>query len=160
VVDAFDFVTRDEVDETNPSPFRSATRRVVDWSLVDAAELRARRQKERVAEQEKRDRAELANLGPTHGFSIEVFIEALVRASSRKPTGPAPSGEHINRTAAKALRNAGFKVDAGDVRRIRALIERYNLEILPEELLPAPLAAPSGPVLQADNVVQLRGDAE
>jgi hypothetical protein len=39
--------------------------------------------------------------------------------------------------------NAGFKVDAGDVRRIRQLIERYNSEILPEELRPASLAPPA-----------------
>jgi hypothetical protein len=53
--------------------------------------------------------------------------------------------------------DAGFKVDAGDVRRIRQLIEHYNPEILPEELRPASLTMPAAP-LSSNNVVPLRGD--
>jgi hypothetical protein len=157
VVDAFDFVTQEEVDEADASPYRSSIRRVIAWSLEDAAELRARRERDAASERDKRDRAELVNIAVSHGFSLEVFVAAVLRASSRKPTGPAPSGEHVNRNAAKRLRDAGFKVDAGDVRRIRQLIERYNPEILPEELRPASLTMPAAP-LSSNNVVPLRGD--
>lgn len=157
VVDAFDFVTRQEVDEADPSPYRSSIRRVIAWSLEDAAELRTRRERNAAAERDQRDRAELANVTVTHGFAPEELVAAVLRASSRKPTGPAPSGEHVNRSAAKHLRDAGFKVDAGDVRRIRQLIERYNPEILPEELRPASLAPPAA-ALSPNNVVSLRGD--
>jgi hypothetical protein len=157
VVDAFDFVTREEVDEADPSSYRSSIRRVTAWSLEDAAELRTRRERDAAAEQDKRDRTELANVTVTHGFAPEALVAAVLRASSRKPTGPAPSGEHVNRNAAKDLRNAGFKVDAGDVRRIRQLIERYNPEILLEELRPASLAPPPAP-RSSNNVVPLRGD--
>jgi hypothetical protein len=142
VVDAFDFVTQDEIDKRDPSSYRFPIHRVVAWSLEDAAELQARREREAAAERDNLDRAELANVTATHGFALETFIAALLHASSRKPTGAAPSGEHTNRNAAKHLRNAGFKVDAADVRRIRQLIERYNPEILPEALRPAPLAPP------------------
>jgi hypothetical protein len=157
VVDAFDLVTQEEVGETDASPYRSSIRRVIAWSLEDAAELRARRERDAASERDKRDRAELANIAVSHGFSLEVFVAAVLRASSRKPTGPAPSGEHVNRNAAKHLRDAEFKVDAGDVRRIRQLIERYNPEILPEELRPASLTPPAAP-LSSNNVVPLRGD--
>jgi hypothetical protein len=160
VVDAFDFVTRDEIDETDPSPYRSPTHRVVAWSLEDASELQARREKDAVIEREKHDRAELANVPATHGFALEAFVAALLRASSKKTSGPAPSGEHVNRDAAKGLRGAGFKVDAGDVRRIRQLIERYNPESLPEELRPAPLAPPPAPLSLSNNVVRLRGSED
>jgi hypothetical protein len=142
MVDTFEFTTRDEMDESDPSPYRSSIHRVVAWSLVDAAELRARREREAVTEQDKRDRAELADVTVTHGFGLEEFVAALVLASTKKSAGPAPSGENTDRNAAKQLRNTGFKVDAADVRRIRRLIERYNAEILPEPLRPAPPAAP------------------
>ncbi len=160
VVDAFDLVTRDEIDEVDPSPYRSAVRRVVAWSLEDASELRARRAREAAAEQDRRDRAELANIAAAHGFTLEEFVLALLRASSKKASGPTPFGENVNRNAAKDLRVAGFKVDAGDVRHIRQLIERYNPVILPEELrptAPAPLAAT---ISLPNNIVHLRGEGD
>jgi hypothetical protein len=153
-------VERDEIDETNPSPYRSPTHRVVAWSLEDASELQVRREKDAAIEQEKHDRAELANVPATHGFALKAFVAALLRASSKKSSGPAPSGEHVNRDAAKGLRGAGFKVDAGDVRRIRQLIERYNPEILPAELRPAPLALPPVALSLPNNVVRLRGSED
>ena len=157
VVDAFDFVTQEEVDEADASPYRSSIRRVIAWSLEDAAELGARRERDAATERDKRDRAELANIAVSHGFSFEVLVAAVLRASSRKRAGPAPSGEHVDRNAAKHLRDAGFKVDAGDVRRIRQLIERYNPENLPEELRLASLA-PSAAPLSPNNVVPLHLD--
>jgi hypothetical protein len=160
VVDAFDFATRDEIDETDPSPYRSVTHRVVAWSREDAGELRARHEREAAAEKEKHDPAELANVTATHGFAPETLVAALLRVSSKKSFGPAPSDEHVNRNAAKDLRNAGFKVDAGDVRRIRQLIECYNPEILPEELRPAS-PAPSPAIRSSpNNVVPLRGSED
>jgi hypothetical protein len=160
VVDAFDFVTRNEVDQTDPSPYQSPIRRVVAWSLEDAAELRARRERDAAVEQDKQDRAELANVTATHGFALEALVAALLRASSKRPSGLAPSGAHVNRDAAKSLRGAGFKVDAGNVRRIRQLIERYNPEILPEALRSASLAQPPSAPTLPDNVVPLRGNED
>lgn len=87
VVDAFDFVIRSEIEESDPSPYRSAVRRVVAWSLEDANELKARRASEAAAEQETRDRAELANIAAIHGFTLEEFVSALLRASSKKLQG-------------------------------------------------------------------------
>jgi hypothetical protein len=87
------------------------------------------------------------------------FVSTLLRASFKKASGPAPSIENINRNAAKDLRVAGFKADAGDVRLIRRLIERYNPEILPEGLrLVLPVLPAETP--QSDNVVYLRGEAK
>jgi hypothetical protein len=158
VIDGFDFVTREEVDETGSSSlYRSPVQRVIAWTLADATELRARREREAAAEQEKRDKTELAGVATSYGFSLDLLVAALLRASSRKPTGPAPSGENVNRNAAKDLRNAGFKVDAGDVRRIRLLLERYSPEMLPEELRLAPLDAPRA-ASRPNNVVPIRGD--
>jgi hypothetical protein len=142
VINAFDFVTQEEIDESDPSSYRFPIRRVVAWSLEDAGKLQERREREAAAEQDKRDRAELANVTATHGFGLETFVAALLHASLRKPTGSAPSAEQANRNAAKALRNAGFSVDAADVRRIRQLIGRYNPEILPEALRPASSGPP------------------
>lgn len=158
VIDGFDFAMREEIDETaSSSSYRSSVRRVVAWTLEDAIELQARRERDAAAEQEKRDQAEFAGVATTYGFSPESLVAALLRASSRKPTGPAPSGEHVNRNAAKDLRNAGFKVDAGNVRRIRQLIARYSPEILPEELRRAPVDA-SPALSPPNNVVPIRGD--
>ena len=84
VVDAFDFVIRDEIDEVDPSQYRYATHRVIGWSLEDASELRARRAKEAATEQDSRDRAELANVAATRGFALEVLVAALLRAFSKK----------------------------------------------------------------------------
>jgi hypothetical protein len=157
VVDAFDFVTRNEVGQTDPSPYRSPIRRVVAWTLEDAAELRAGRERDAAVEQDKQDRAELANVAATHGLALDCIRRGTPPCFfKKKPSGPAPSDEHVNRDAVKDLRGAGFRVDAGDVRRIRKLIERYSPEILPEALRSASLAQPpSGPTLP-DNVVPLR----
>jgi hypothetical protein len=157
VIDAFDFETRDEFEKGDLSPYRMPIHRVVAWKLEDAVELQARRQREAAAEQDKRDRAEFANVTTAHGFTIETFVKALLRASSRKPTGPAPSGEHTNRNAAKELRANGFKVDAADVRRIRQLVERYNLEILPEALRSGTLASRQKVPLPSNNIVNFPG---
>jgi hypothetical protein len=124
---------------------RRSNRSIAPWSFVNG---------------NKHDRAELANVPATHGFALEAFVAAFLRASSKKSSGPAPSGEHVNRDAAKGLRGAGLKVDAGDVRRIRQLIERYNPEILPEELRPAPLALPPVALSLSNNVVRLRGSED
>jgi hypothetical protein len=147
VVNTFDFVTREEIDERD-SFFRSSIHRVVAWSLGDTVELLARREREAAAAQEERDRAEIANFEETHGFPLEAFTRVLFHASSRR-TGLAPSDERINRNTAKDLRNAGFKVDAGEVRRIRQLVERYSPETLPESMRPAPQTVPSPP----DNIL-------
>ena len=130
VLDEFDFKVRDEDDEADPSSPRFPLHRVVSWSLKDAAELRSQRRQEA----ERREKIELDNVSVSHGFSLELLIAAVVRASHRKSTGPAPSEEAANRNAAKELRAAGFKVDAGDVRRIRQLIERVSPVLLPKEL--------------------------
>ncbi|MDR6411366.1 hypothetical protein [Paraburkholderia terricola] len=136
VVDAFDFVIRDETDEDVPHSSQFPIHRVVAWSLEDAGELRIRREQEAAAEQEKKDRSDLANITLSYGFTLEVFVDVLIRASSTRSTGSGPSDEVANRKAAKDLRNAGFNVNAGHVRHVRQLIERYNPEILPEALRP------------------------
>jgi hypothetical protein len=138
VVTAFDFEIRDEIDEATPYSHKIPIRRVIAWSLEDTAELKIRREQRAAAERERRDRAELGRVTVTHGFTLEAFIEALQCASLRKATGPAPSSEHLNPKVAKALRSAGFNVNAADVRRIRQLIERYNPNILPMALRPDP----------------------
>ena len=153
VINAFDFAIREEVDESDQWSLRYPIRRVIAWSLEDAAELQERRDKEAAIERERRDRDELANVVGNYGFSLTALIDALLRAASSKRTGPAPSGEHVNRNTAKEMRSAGFQVDARDVRRIRELIERYNPEILPEVLQPAPPAVKAALELQ-DNVVR------
>jgi hypothetical protein len=158
VVDAFEFVTRDEIDESDPSSHRFPIHRVIAWSLEDAVEVRKRREQKAAAEQEERDRAALANVATTHGFELDVFVAAVLRAASKKPTGPAPSAENINRNAAKELRSAGFKIDAGGVRRIRQLIERYNPEILPEVLRPQTVPAPPAVSLPSNIVPFPEGD--
>jgi hypothetical protein len=150
IVSAFDFVTRDEIDESDPLSQRLPTHRVIAWSLENADELQARREQIAAAEQDRRDRLYLENVPATYGFTLEVFVAALLHASSAKPTGPAPSGEHTDRNVAKNLRSAGFKLNAGDVRHIRQLLERYNPEILPQTLRPTSSSRPL-----SDNVVQL-----
>jgi hypothetical protein len=152
VVDSFDFVTRDEIDESDPSPYRSPIHRVVAWSIQDTAELQARRVREEEARRDKSDREELANVAVKFGFQLETFLYALSKASLKKPTGPLPSSENINRNAAKILRVAGFTVDARDVRRLRSLVERYNPEVLPEELVTLPKITDDIP--PTDNVLR------
>lgn len=144
VLDAFAFVTRDEVHGDDALSQRVPIHRVVSWSLEDTAELRHRREREAALEHEERARAELANTTATHGFSLDEFVGALARAAIKKTTGLAPSSENINRNTAKNLRDAGFKVHAGDVRRFRGHLESYMPHILPEPLrveLPVPPAA-------------------
>lgn len=51
-----------------------------------------------------------------------------------RPLGRAVSSESINRDVGKSLRAGGAKIDAGDIRRVRELIERYRPEILPAAL--------------------------
>ncbi|WP_146214394.1 hypothetical protein [Rhizobium sp. 11515TR] len=136
VIDAFDFKVRDEVDDVDPPRYRREIHRVVAWSIEDAAELKARRERDEAAAQNERDRAEFAGVTETYGFTLEMFVAVLLHASSKKPSGPIPSREHINRNAARNLRNAGFSIDAGGVRRVRQLIERYSPKALPESLSP------------------------
>jgi hypothetical protein len=144
VVDAFDFEIRKEADQRSGLS-GSSIERVVSWSLEDAAELKLSQEREAQAKREAQERSELANVRSTYGFEIDVLIEAVHRASKKKDTGPAPTGEHANRNAAKELRAAGFRIDAGQVRRLRQLVERYAAEKLPEGLRPSPPAEPSTP---------------
>ncbi|MGV2289530.1 hypothetical protein AAHK20_12530 [Trinickia sp. YCB016] len=136
VIDAFDFLIRDEIDEDAAHSNQFPIHRVVAWSLEDADELRIRREQEAAAQQERKDRAELANIALTYGFTLEVFLDALIRAFSTGSIGSAPSDEAANRRTAKDLRSAGFNVNAGHVRHVRQLIERYNPETLPDALRP------------------------
>jgi hypothetical protein len=129
VLDGFDFEVRDEIDETDIGLRPYPIHRVVGWSLEDAEELQARRERLRATEEEQRDRAELANVAQTYGFTLEAFAAAVAYAASKKPTGPSPTAETINRNAAKHLRIAGFQIDAGKIRRIRELLERYNVSV-------------------------------
>jgi len=152
VIDSFDFVLRDEISGGDEWSLHSPIHRVVAWSLEDAAELQARHARDSSAEQERRDRTELADLHARYGFTAESFTNALAIASSKKQSGPKPSIEAINRNTAKALRGAGFKVDAADVRHIRQLFECYAPDALPPELRPAPPTPSDVPV--DSNVMQ------
>jgi hypothetical protein len=136
VVDAFDFVIRDEVDDSAARSSQFPIRRVAAWSLENAEDLRIRREQEEATQREKRGRAELADISQIHGFSLEVFLDALVLASSKRSNGSGPTSEVVDRRAAKRLRDAGFKLDAGTVRHLRQLIELYEIEALPEALRP------------------------
>ena len=147
LLDAFDFSLCDEIDGTDSFSRQFPLHRVVSWSLKDAAELRLQRERET----EERERVELANVPASFGFSLESLIAAVMRASQRKSAKLVPTEETINRNAAKDLRGAGFKVDAGDVRRIRRLIERYSPALLPKELRPTVATAETPPL---DNVLR------
>jgi hypothetical protein len=157
-LDAFDFVVRDEYDETDKTPFCVPVHRVVAWTLEDASALKERRERERAERQQQADLATLQSMQATYGLTPEDVVAALVAASMRKRTGPPPSGENINRNAAKSLRADGRNLDAGQVRHLRQLIERYRPELLPESLRPIPVAPPPMP-LGPDNVVKFpKGD--
>jgi len=136
VLDMFDFVTREEVIEGDVFTREFPVDRVVSWSLEDTKQLRERQAQRAALKREEQARAELADVGVTHGFTLEQFATALTQATTKKVTGPAPSSEQINRNAAKYLRDGGFKVDAGDVRRLRGHLENYMTDILPEPLRP------------------------
>lgn len=156
VLDAFDFVIRDEFDEADTSPFRHAIHRVATWTLEDAAALNERRERKRAERQLKEDLAALESMPTTYGLMPEDFVAALVAASMRKRTGPPPSGENTNRNAAKSLRAAGHALDAGQVRHLRQLIERYRPELLPESLQPVPATPPTATSAEPGNVVKFR----
>ena len=132
LLDAFSFSIRDEIDEGGLFSRQFPLHRVISWSLEDAAVLRLRQDQQA----EERSKLELNNVPESFGFSLECLVEAVMRASQRKSIGPVLSEETVNRNAAKYLRGAGFKVDAGDVRRIRQLIERHRPALLSEELRP------------------------
>lgn len=151
VLDGFDFETRDEMDETDTSAYRLATHRVVAWTLEDATALMERRKRLRAERQQKEEQLTLERMEANHGVTPEGLVSALVTAAAPKRTGRIPSTENINRDAAKSLRLAGHNLDAGQVRRLRQLVEQYKPELLPEELRPA--VATSKPA-QADNVVK------
>lgn len=159
VVNAFEFTTREEFDDGDPSPFRFPLRRVVAWSLEDAAALKLRRDQKAAQEQEQKDDADFAGMQTEFGVSPDQLVAAIVDASAQKRTGPAPSAENINRNSAKALRAEGFKLDAGQVRRLRFLVEKFRPDMLPEALRPA--SQPPAPPVQADNIVQFpKGEAD
>jgi hypothetical protein len=160
VIDGFDFVTCDEIDESDASRWRTPTQRVVSWTLEDADALNARREREAAEEQERKDRAEFDDLNKAFGFSMDRVADAISRACAPKATGANPSPEIVDRNAAKELRTAGFKIDAGQLRRIRKLIERYRPDVLPEALKtePAREAARSAP--PPDNIVKFPDKAE
>jgi len=151
-INGFHFETRDEFDESDTDSRRHAIHRVIAWSIKDAAELQLLRERSAAAAKDKIDRAELANMTPTFGFTREVFLAALLNAT--KSSSSASTVEQVNQRAAKDLRGAGFKVHVGNVRRIRDLFERYSPEIMPEELQPAAQPAPVK-IEPPNNVVML-----
>jgi len=151
VLDAFEFVVRDENHGDDELSRRFLTHRVVGWSLEDAAELKARQAQKAREQQEQRDREEFAELPRLHNFTIASFVDALLIASSKKRTGPAPSNETINRNTGKAL-----GVGAATVRRMRELLERYAPHDLPALLRPE--SAPTTNATARSNVVRLQPD--
>jgi hypothetical protein len=136
VLDAFDFVIREESDPEDPFTERFPNRRVVDWSLQGAAELERAREAEAELRRRAAEEAELASVEEKFGCSLEKLIRALERASTSPGVESATGSEEANRRAAKDLRAAGFKIDAGQVRRIRQLIESHRIDLLPERLRP------------------------
>jgi hypothetical protein len=155
VLDAFEFVTREERKENDSREPDWPIQRVVDWSLEDAAQLRARHERAEQEERERKERHELETIEPTYGCSMEAILDALVRACSARSRGSPVSQENINRDASKALRANGAKIDAGEMRRVRQLIERYRPEILPAVLQEQPSSAPEGGDRPVSNVVVL-----
>jgi hypothetical protein len=157
VVDGFDFVIRDEPDSSARSQ-QYPIHRVIQWTLEDAANLATRRETEAAAARYDSERSELSNVQATYGFEIEVLIASLARASSKKATGPAPSQDSIDRQTSKALRDMGFKIHAGQVARIRQLMESHCNDRLPEALRrssnPRTETGPSVKVV--NNVVSIR----
>lgn len=147
-INAFDFVTRDETD--NSDQWACTVHRVVSWQLENAAELQARKDAERAADQETKDQSAFEEFERTNGFDQTTFVSVLGHASKAGARGAVPSAEQANRLAAKELRNRGFPIDAGHVRRLRYLVERYSPEMLPEALRPIP-----SQILKHDNVVRL-----
>jgi hypothetical protein len=153
VIDAFDFETRDEIDESRHPSSGYPLKRVVKWTLEDANIVRARLEHKAAEDQVQRDRVEFANIHETYDFSIDVLIAALARATVKSAMGTVQSEEVICKAAAKDLRGAGFKIDAGQVRRIRRLVERFNPEVLPKTLVSAPQIVEARPTSVLDNVV-------
>ncbi len=149
VLHAFDFEIREQSDPSDPFTERFPLRRVVNWSLKDAQELRRAREKEAEQQQRRRDQAELARVEETFGITLEQLIGAVERASTSLSVDSAANREEANRRAAKALRATGSKIDAGQVRRIRQLIEESRSDLLPQCLKPTEARVP-------DNVVPFR----
>ncbi len=142
-LETFEFEVRNEADTAGCGSRPPPVHRVVSWSLENATELRLRREREAAREAERRERIELDSVPARFGFTLEKLTDVLMRAAQRKSTQSAPpSDEVVNRSAAKALRRAGFKVDAGDVRRLRRLMERLRPELLPKDLRPEPTPTP------------------
>jgi hypothetical protein len=155
IMEAFDFVTRDERRDDDPRLNDWPTKRVIAWTLEDAAQLHIRRQRAEQVEQERKAQHALETATATYGCSIETIIDTLVRTYSSRSRGPAVAHESANRDAAKSLRATGAKIDAGDIRRIRHLIERYRPDILPATLREQPASTPEEPSRALSNVVVL-----
>lgn len=144
IMDAFDFVTRDERRDTDPRLSDLSINRVISWSLEDAALLCTRRQQATLAEKERKERHALQTVPTTYGCSVETVVEVLAQTYSSRPRSRLVSHEIANRETAKSLRASGVKIDAGDVRLIRELIERYRPELLPATLRGQPEVASEG----------------
>lgn len=138
VIDGFDFVVRDEDDESR----HFKVHRVVSWSLENATEIRERKRREKQVEQEKKDKLEIAELKTGSGLNLERLNSALMMGASPNRSGAVPENDRINQKAAKSLREAGFKIDASGIRHLRQLLERYEPKALPEALRPVPESAP------------------
>lgn len=136
VLDEFDFeiAERSDFDDGGDWIDGFAHRQIVGWRLEDAATLRADRAALAEIEREKLGRAEIANIETAYGCTIEHLISTLNVAATPKPGKPVSSGETINRVAAKILRSEGGKLDAGDVRKLRSIIEDFFPDLLPENL--------------------------
>ncbi len=127
VFDEFDFELAEQSDfeDESDSIGGLAYRQIVGWRLEDAATLRADRAALAEIDRENRGRAEIANIETTYGCTIEKLISTLHAAATPKPGKPVPGDETINRNTAKVLRSEGGKIDAGDVRKLRVIIEDF-----------------------------------
>ncbi|HWV59603.1 MAG TPA: hypothetical protein VN034_03045 [Sphingopyxis sp.] len=132
VLNAFDFEVRDEESDDDNSGGRSG-RRVVGWALLDARELRARREREAEEAREAQGRADVAQIAARHNCTFAEFLQALDDAVHSKSNNCAAS-EQVYRVAAKSLRKAGADINAGDVRRLVRIIGDFMSEELPASL--------------------------
>ncbi len=131
---AFDFTVREEQRSDVGTPWPFPVRRVTGWTLENARELELRLAYQAEQRREAAEKAALVGLQAAHGCSVEELIQSLERASAQKGTGPTPNAESVNRNAAKFLRSAGCRIDAGDVRRFRDLLQRHRPDVLPQTL--------------------------
>lgn len=97
---------------------------IVGWEIANPVEKRA-----------EAERAELASMEQTYGFSAEALLLAWSEELERKPTGPTAQPHTLTDRITRKLKATGLRATRGQVERAMGLLRTHRTKACPSQAI-------------------------